>query len=680
MSNQGINPIHSSYNQPLLENTTFYDDAVWILDAANGYAKIIHDKLTPSRLGSVMTPADIRLLLDVNCHPGDTAIMLRDFAPENLRKLKVTHIYTCRPWEIVGKVRVIQYVMTPELDDSGNTVQVYTTFRNIREEYELKSSHQRALRELSRYREDMNRFLSAVSCGIIQYTRESKQLIYINEFALNILGYHSKEEVLADGFNGIVSTVDPDDAKAIRQLIDEKLINDGDKVTYEYSVHHRDGRPLVCYGTAQLIQREGAEPIIQRSVIDITEHRLQMAEREAKQRHLVEDALARAEHANRAKTAFLNSMSHDIRTPMNAIIGYTTLAISHLDEKEKVADYLQKIQSSSDHLLALINDVLDMSRIEAGRVHLQETEESLPELMNDLRELLQNEIIKKQLHFTYETKNIQDQGIYCDQLRLNQILLNCLTNSIKYTPTYGTVSLTVAQIPCESYEHATYEFRIKDNGIGMSPEFAKHIFEPFTRENTSTVSGIQGTGLGMTITKNLVSMMGGDITVVSEKGVGTEFIIELTFLKTDAASTSADNADQQTAELPTDLNGIRILLAEDNELNMEIAKELLTEAGAQVDTVDDGSLAVEAVRTATTGQYDIVLMDIQMPIMDGYTATGAIRALKGNPNASLPILAMTANAFNEDKWRAKEAGMNGHLSKPFNIADVIRTIHEVLGY
>ena len=320
-----------------------------------------------------------------------------------------------------------------------------------------------------------------------------------------------------------------------------------------------------------------------------------------------------------------------------------------------------------------------MSRIEAGRVTLQEAKESLPELMDDLLSLIQTELVRKRLRFSYETNNIQNKLICCDRLRLNKILLNCLTNSIKYTPEHGSISLSVTQVPCPSYEHATYEFRIKDSGIGMSQEFLRKIFEPFSREKTSTVSGIQGTGLGMTITKNLVTMMGGDITVTSEKGVGTEFLIELTFLKADGITDTSSSA-QSSSEKVSNLDGIRILLTEDNELNMEIAHELLTGAGAEVDTVKDGSFAVEKMRTAPAGQYDVILMDVQMPIMDGYTATGAIRKLKNNPNANIPIIAMTANAFNEDKWLAKEAGMNGHLSKPFNIKEVIKTIHDVLGY
>lgn len=795
----------TSYNQYLLENTTFYDDAVLIFDTLSGCARIILDKLNPSWTGRLLTQDEIRKLAEEYTHLGDTTVILRDFSPAGLQKLKQTHVYTCRPWEVAGEFRVMQYVMTPEIDEHGDTIRVYVTFRNIRELYEHQMAHKRTLRQLNRYKEDMDRFLSAVSCGIIQYTRDTNRIIYINEFALEILGFSSLQDLLSTRFTGITRTVNKADALVMQQLIN-RLEKEGDKVSYEYRVRHPNGETRVCYGTAQLISLPTLkEPVIQRSIIDITastkisqlygqmldtlagtkmglwnlirgdgapqlyadatmmqmlgispdaspeesarqlfshiskedlsalnefaikvergiqteiyyayehpskgtlyfragavmdpsypgpgklmrgyhhditKHRLQLAEQEENQQRLIQDALTRAEHANRAKTAFLNSMSHDIRTPMNAIIGYTSLAISHLGEDEKVADYLSKIQSSSNHLLDLINDVLDMSRIEAGRVTLQEAKESLPELMDDLRSLIQTEVVRKRLHFSYETNNIQNQLICCDRLRLNKILLNCLTNSIKYTPEYGSISLSVTQVPCPSYEHATYEFRIRDSGIGMSQEFLRKIFEPFSREKTSTVSGIQGTGLGMTITKNLVTMMGGDITVTSKKGVGTEFLIELTFLKADGI-TDTSSYVQSSSENVSNLDGIRILLAEDNELNMEIAHELLTGAGAEVDTVEDGSIAVEKMSTAPAGQYDVILMDVQMPIMDGYTATGAIRKLKNNPNANIPIIAMTANAFNEDKWLAKEAGMNGHLSKPFNIKEVIKTIHDVLGY
>ncbi|MCQ2538059.1 MAG: ATP-binding protein, partial [Lachnospiraceae bacterium] len=400
---------------------------------------------------------------------------------------------------------------------------------------------------------------------------------------------------------------------------------------------------------------------------------------EAEQRKVVENALEQAEKANKAKTSFLNSMSHDIRTPMNAIIGFTALAMNHIGDGEKVKDYLEKIQMSSNHLLSLINDVLDMSRIESGNVKIEETENSISNLVNDLKNIVQVDVNKKQLIFLIDSLGIKDDLIWCDRLRLNQILLNCLSNAIKFTPTYGTVKLTVKQIPCEKNGVAAYEFKVSDTGIGMSPEFAEHIFEPFTRESTSTVSGIQGTGLGMSITKTLVDIMGGTIKVKSEKNRGSEFTIYLEFSLAERDARKAQLAKAfGGSEGRRGIDGLRILIVEDNELNREIASELLMEKGAIIDTAVDGTVAVSKIEASDPDKYDLVLMDVQMPIMNGYEATKAIRRLVNPIKKNIPIIAMTANAFEEDKKGVMDSGMDGHIAKPFNIDVVIDMICEVL--
>ena len=522
-------------------------------------------------------------------------------------------------------------------------------------------------------------------------------------------------------------------------------------------------------------------------------------------------AVEKAESANRAKSTFLSNMSHDIRTPMNAIIGFTTLAISNIDDKNRVKDYLAKTLASSNHLLSLINDVLDMSRIESGKIHLEEVEVNLSDVLHDLKTIVSGQIYAKQLELYMDVMDVTDEDVYCDKTRLNQILLNLLSNAIKFTPAGGTVSVRVRQLAGKVHGCGQYEFRIKDNGIGMSQEFAQKIFEPFERERTSTVSRIQGTGLGMAITKNIVDMMGGTIEVQTAQGKGTEFtvcvpmraqteqrpvekITELEGLKALVVDDDFNTCDSVTKMLVKvgmraewtlsgkeavlrarqsiemsdvyhayiidwrlpDMNGIEvtrqirslhddtpiiiltaydwsdieveakaagvtafcakpmfmsdlretlmsalgqkpadavqgllpeknadfkgkhILLVEDNELNREIAQEILREYGFLVDSAENGAVAVEKVSTAAPGSYDLVLMDVQMPIMDGYTATRKIRALDDPARAKLPILAMTANAFDEDRRNALESGMNGFLSKPIVIDDLMQELHKIL--
>ena len=530
-----------------------------------------------------------------------------------------------------------------------------------------------------------------------------------------------------------------------------------------------------------------------------------------KMNQALSEAVRAAETANKAKSTFLSNMSHDIRTPMNAIIGFTTLAVSNIDDKKRVRDYLGKILSSSNHLLSLINDILDMSRIESGKIHLEETEVSLSDVLHDLKTIISGQIHAKQLELYMDAMDITNEDVYCDKTRLNQVLLNLLSNAVKFTPAGGTVSVRIRQYPGTVKGSELYEIRVKDNGIGMSQEFVQKIFSPFERERTSTVSRIQGTGLGMAITKNIVNMMGGTIEVLTEQGKGTEFIVRLPFriqskhqriekiaeleglkalvvdddfntcdsvtkmlvkvgmrsewtlsgkeavlrarqsmemgdafhayiidwrlpdmngievtrqirslgddtpiiiltaydwsdievearaagvtafcakpmFMSDIRDTLMTAIGQKQAEaeaeiLPTagsDFRGKCILLVEDNELNSEIAAEILNEYGFLVDTAENGAEAVEKVKNSKPGNYDLVLMDVQMPVMDGYEATKQIRALDNPALAGITILAMTANAFDEDKKKALECGMDGFLSKPIVIEELISILQKNL--
>jgi len=385
------------------------------------------------------------------------------------------------------------------------------------------------------------------------------------------------------------------------------------------------------------------------------------------------------ESANRAKTTFLNNMSHDIRTPLNAIIGFTSLAESHIDDKEQVRDYLGKISVSGQHLLSLVNDVLDMSRIESGKVTIEESDVHLSDVIRELRTMVQSDVDSKQIEFFVSTEDLTHEDIVTDKLHLKEILLNILSNAIKFTPAGGAIRFRVTEKPSPSEALACFEFSIKDNGIGMSEEYRKTIFDAFTRERTSTVSGIQGTGLGMAITKSLVDMMGGTITVSSTEGKGSEFVVNLS-CKINSSPAEAVEASEDTVKSPAlpDLSGKRVLLVEDNEMNQMIAEAILTESGLTVEIAGDGLEALEKVRNAPAGYYDIILMDIQMPRMDGYEAAKQIRSLEDKEKATIPIVAVTANAFEEDKLIAMEAGMNGHLAKPYDIPAIMEMLTKLL--
>ena len=401
-----------------------------------------------------------------------------------------------------------------------------------------------------------------------------------------------------------------------------------------------------------------------------------------KLRVAAEDALKVAESASKAKSTFLSNMSHDIRTPMNAIIGFATLALDDIRDGKKVEDYLSKILSSSKHLLGLINDILDMSRIESGKVVLEEQETDLVTTLQELQSIMEGQAKERKLKLHVDYSNLRDRHVYCDKTRLNQVMFNLLANAVKFTSEGGSIWLTMSQLEptYEVEDRAIYEIRVKDTGIGIGKEFIKHIFEPFERERTSTVSKIQGTGLGMAITKNIVDMMGGTIEVESQKGVGTEFIIRLELrLQAEARVANEDGTKQHGhAEGVAEFAGKRLLLAEDNELNREIACMLLSKYGFVIDTAENGQEAVDLVAASAPDYYDLVLMDIQMPVMDGHEATRRIRNLKDKELAKVPVVAMTANAFDEDRKAAKECGMNGFISKPINMQELVQALRMCL--
>ncbi len=392
------------------------------------------------------------------------------------------------------------------------------------------------------------------------------------------------------------------------------------------------------------------------------------------QQFLLMDSLKRAEEGNRIKTTFLFNMSHDIRTPMNAILGFAEIAQHSIDDTAKLTDCIEKIQVSGKHLLHLIDNVLDMAKIENGEVTLTEACCNLEECIEKARNILQAEIDKKHLIFRIDMSAIKNKWVYCDDIRVNQILFNLLNNAVKFSKPGGSILITLSQNMCAIREYATYEIRVKDTGIGMTQEFLAHIFEPFEREHTSTVSQTQGIGLGLSITKNLIDLMGGTIQVFSEPDKGTEFVLQFTFKLQEQKQAQPEQQPSIEAASENEFSGKRLLLVEDNELNMEIAQELLREVGFSVETAQNGQIAVEMVRNSTAGYYDAILMDIQMPVMNGYQASREIRSLENKDLAEIPIIALTANAFDQDKKEALSSGMNAHIAKPIDV----RVLYEIL--
>ncbi len=387
-----------------------------------------------------------------------------------------------------------------------------------------------------------------------------------------------------------------------------------------------------------------------------------------------------AEASSNAKTAFLFNMSHDIRTPMNAIIGYTNIARREGISETEMRGYLKKIDASSHHLLSLINDLLEMSRIESGKMELEPVPADLNKTFREVEDMFATQMAEKHIDFSVDTDGIRDSQVICDKNRFNRVLLNLISNAYKFTPEGGEVAVIARQIDTDTnIQIGQYNIRVKDTGIGMTPEFAEKVFVAFERERNSTVSGIQGTGLGMAITKNIVDLMGGTIEVITAPGEGTEFVINMAMdLQPVSEASEAAPAEVKADDTPIDFTGMKLLLVEDNLVNREIATLILEENGFVLDFAENGQVALDKVSASKPGDYDAVLMDIQMPIMNGYDATRAIRVLDDPELAAIPIIAMSANAFREDVKAAEDAGMNGHIAKPINVPAMLETLSKVL--
>jgi signal transduction histidine kinase/ActR/RegA family two-component response regulator/PAS domain-containing protein len=582
---------------------------------------------------------------------------------------------------IMGRIRL--------LEDNGNFVYqrviMDCTEHRLREKKELRENESYWLEIISALSQDYSStFFLDTDTGKGRVCRATKSIRKIMENVSEVgFNYDKMMKLYIDEY------VYPEDRIEFRLETSLEMMKKRLTETAHYYVDYRVKAADVEYYQAKIVrvgrwENQHGVMIGFRSVDEKVKTELEYKKN-------MEETLKKAEQASRAKSSFLSSMSHDIRTPMNAIIGYTTLAKKHYDEQEKLLDYLDKITISSNHLLSLINDVLEMSRIESGKISIENSACSLIEIMEDLKTVMIGQIQEKKLNFYMNTDNIRNDVVMCDRLRLNQILLNVLGNAVKFTPEGGNITVDLSQkFKCPKEGYAGYWFRIKDTGIGMSEEFQKHLFEQFSRENNTTVSGIPGTGLGMAITKSIVDMMEGKITVRSRLREGTEFIIDINFplvgdtphndggeTEENTGDTSGGGKQEKSSGRRKSYVAKRLLLAEDNQLNQEIATEILTEYGFNIEVANNGREALEMVKNSKPGYYYAVLMDVQMPVMNGYEATWRIRALEDKDLSNIPIITMTANAFEEDKKMAIMAGMNDFVAKPLDVKKLLEALDRV---
>ena len=781
-----------------------HPDGRVIIDNADGQIREIYNFLGALRNHSEMTEEQL-LLLEQDFRSQSSGVTT--FRMDACNYYLVYESAAFEDWILLGVVptevvnanmnaiqRVTLLVVSAIAATLGLSLIVFVIHQNRRR---LRSKDMELL-----YREELFTTLSSnVDDIFLMMAQDGQRVDYISPNIEKLLGL-SPESARSD-IRSTVSQVMTGDEISIFDQLPDMQPNEQTELDKEY-IHLVTGEHRWFHITALCKEILG-----EKKYILVLSDRTQ----DKKTNQALTDAVNAARSANQAKSTFLSNMSHDIRTPMNAIVGFATLAAANVTNTEKVRDYLSKILASSNHLLSLINDVLDMSRIESGKIHLEEQESNLSDIFHDLKTIISGQIHAKQLDLYMDIMDVTDEDVFCDKTRLNQVLLNLLSNAVKFTPAGGRVSVTLTQLPGAAEGMGRYEIRVKDTGIGMNPEFARRIFEPFERERTSTVSRIQGTGLGMAITKSIVDMMGGTISVKTRQGEGTEFIVRVSLrlqpvqracagleplkglrvlvIGSDAHAcvsmnwllnragmrsawamsgeeavrrigqaaglgdpfrvcvvdwrvpdedgpgmvrrlrscvadaplvilTAYDGADigqeacaagvaaccaqpvfmsdlcsallaaagqaqkKEHPECPlheklTGFQGRRLLLVEDNELNREIAVELLGSFGFDVDTAENGAQAVERIVSARPGDFDLVLMDIQMPVMDGYEATRRIRALDDPVLAGIPILAMTANAFDEDRREALACGMNGFLSKPVNVEEIARALQGMFG-
>lgn len=547
---------------------------------------------------------------------------------------------------------VTEYVAVTGIhQDISETVRIEKEKEAERRLAELNDSLRKEKRRQDIYYKEL---LDIENCGVLAYTMPGHKVIHMNAEALRMYGIESVEAAQRE-LGPLLRQVYYPDSEVLNQL--KKLRNEDDMVDYECIIGK--GKANECHALAKtkVVHIPTGERAVLTTFVDVSDM------------VMLKNALRRAEEGSRAKSSFLFAMSHDLRTPMNAIIGYAELMEAHWGEKEVTTNYLQKLKGASQFLLALIGNVLEIARIESGKETLNEAPWNLMMLEETLDILLDREISRKQLTVNRNV-NIRHANVYCDALKIREIIMDLLSNAVKYTAEGGKIVLDIEEKPSVQDDFMTLQIRVSDNGIGISKEYIPHIFDAFTRERSSSESGIIGTGLGLHIVKSFVDLMNGDISVESESGKGTCFTVEISCRKV-----PEEELQQQMEEQPENVSlaGRRFLLAEDNGLNAEIAMTILQDADAEVELAADGKIAVDKLKDVPVGYYDAILMDIQMPNMNGYEATKAIRKLT-DERAKIPIIAMTANAFEEDRQAALAVGMDDYVAKPVEISELFRTI------
>ena len=547
---------------------------------------------------------------------------------------------------------VTEYVAVTGIhQDISETVRIEKEKEAERRLAELNDSlRKEKLRQDIYYKE----LLDIENCGVLAYTMPGHKVIHMNAEALRMYGIESVEAAQRE-LGPLLRQVYYPDSDVLNQL--KKLRNEDDMVDYECIIGKGKANECHVLAKTKVVHIPTGERAVLTTFVDVSDM------------VMLKNALRRAEEGSRAKSSFLFAMSHDLRTPMNAIIGYAELMEAHWGEKEVTTNYLQKLKGASQFLLALIGNVLEIARIESGKETLTEAPWNLMKLEETLDILLDGEISRKQLTVNRNV-NIRHANVYCDALKIREIIMNLLSNAVKYTSEGGKIVLDIEEKPSARDGFMTLQIRVSDNGIGISKEYVPYIFDAFTRERSSSESGIIGTGLGLRIVKSFVDLMNGDISVKSEPGKGTCFTVEISCRKI-----PEEELQQQMEEQPENVSlaGRRLLLAEDNGLNAEIAMTILQDADAEVELAADGKIAVDKLKDVPVGYYDAILMDIQMPNMNGYEATKAIRKLT-DERAKMPIIAMTANAFEEDRQAALAAGMDDYVAKPVEISELFRTI------
>lgn len=501
--------------------------------------------------------------------------------------------------------------------------------------------------------------LDIQSCGVMAYTLPGHRLIHMNAEALRMYGLRSVPDAQRN-LGNVLSRIYYPDSQTVEHL--KTLRNDDDSVDYECVLNKGAANECHVVAKTKVFRIPSGERAVVTTFLDVSDM------------IILRNALKKAEEGSRAKSSFLFAMSHDLRTPMNAIIGYAELMEAHWGEKERTSEYLYKLKDASHFLLALIGNILEMARIESGKETLHEEPCNMFQICDTVHSIMANDISQKNIDFTQQI-HIQHPDIICDAMKVREIYMNLISNAIKYTSEGGQISLTIDELPSDTKDFVTFKTILSDNGIGIGREYIPHLFEAFSREKSSSESGIIGTGLGLKIVKSFVDLMGGSIEVDSEPGKGTSFFLTLSFRIASQEETVPETVEDPFAGIS--LKGKRILLAEDNALNAEITTTILNDAGFLTEHAVNGDVALSMLKTAPVGYYDLILMDIQMPVLNGYQAARQIRTLKDS-RARIPIIAMTANAFKEDRDEALASGMDDYIVKPVNISNLLHTIAAVI--